>query len=502
MKKKYLVIIAPLIIISGLRAQGVWEPTAPMVYNRASLWCIEFADPYDGWIGSTFDGTARTRDEGQSYQRAFAGVRIAPCIKFLDYEHGWIGYDQLFFTIDGGRTWGQGEYEGCDIQGFCFIDDSIGWAAGYTAMMGIPEDPPPDQFGSISHTRDGGRNWTVQWEEADPGLEEISDICFADEEHGIATYNSNSLLITDNGGEDWDVIRDCPIGFECLAHVEGETFVGGGNDPNGNNPAFPVIIRSTDLGRNWEVVWENEDHQNRLVREITILDDEIGYANPMGAWLLRTEDGGRNWDEFPGPPDQRIEHMSFPTDWRGYVTIGSRDGDQVWRWTDTDRTVRLVMEEGWNMASINVDPLERAVDDVMRPLLRSETLIQMKDFAGHFLRPDQDFNNIPAPWSMEQGYMVKVERDIYLSIEGERIPPDTPIELVEGWQMVAYYPRQVVQARDALEGIRDILFLAKDDRGHFYIPEFGFGGMLPMREGEGYMLKMYEAARLVYQPDE
>ena len=161
----------------------------------------------------------------------------------------------------------------------------------------------------------------------------------------------------------------------------------------------------------------------------------------------------------------------------------------------TSRTLELSM--GWNMVSVNLQPNERDVTVLTQPLVEEELLLLMKDSDGNFYNPEFGFNNIPG-WFVEQGYLIKVSDDCELRLEGESVLSDDPIDLEEGWQIVSYYPRTEIEAMLALSGIREQLLIAKDVDGNFYIPAFNFSNMGDLCEGQGYQLKMDEAARLVY----
>ncbi len=162
----------------------------------------------------------------------------------------------------------------------------------------------------------------------------------------------------------------------------------------------------------------------------------------------------------------------------------------------TDRTLELDL--GWNLVSVNLDPDEHNVIELTRPLTDEDLLDLMKDGMGRFYNPEFNFNNIPG-WFAPQGYLIKVNEECQLTIEGTSVFPDDPIDLIDGWQMVSYYPRIDVEATVALSGIRDQLLIAKDGGGHFYVPEWDFSNMGDMSEGNGYMLKMDGEAELVYR---
>jgi hypothetical protein len=64
------------------------------------------------------------------------------------------------------------------------------------------------------------------------------------------------------------------------------------------------------------------------------------------------------------------------------------------------------------------------------------------------------------------------------------------IELVEGWNMIGYgcqYPRNV---EEALYDYVDDVYIAKDNNGSVYWPEFGFNGIGLLKKGYGYQINI------------
>ena len=165
----------------------------------------------------------------------------------------------------------------------------------------------------------------------------------------------------------------------------------------------------------------------------------------------------------------------------------------------SQRTIHFDM--GWNMVSTNVIPENDSIEVILAPLVADDLLLQFKDSFGRFYNPDWDFNNIPG-WNVAEGYQAKVLRDCDLLVSGEAVAWNTPIELIEGWQIVAYYPRDAVDAMLGFSGISDYLVLAKDAWGNFYKPEWEFSNMGDLREGQGYQVKITEPVDLVYVLEE
>ncbi len=161
----------------------------------------------------------------------------------------------------------------------------------------------------------------------------------------------------------------------------------------------------------------------------------------------------------------------------------------------------LELTNGWNMVSAYVQPDPDDVREITARLVEAGTLILMKNAIGQFYNPQFNFNNIPG-WRVEEGYMIKMDGADELTLSGMAVQWDEPIALDVGWQMISYYPREGVDAVLALSGIVDVLIMAKDSRGRFYNPQFNFSNMGDMIPGQGYLVKMDEAAELVYTVEE
>ncbi len=198
-----------------------------------------------------------------------------------------------------------------------------------------------------------------------------------------------------------------------------------------------------------------------------------------------------------GLPEERF-HGQFVIDHNGWgkQTIIPITLDVVMGPFRTIRTIQL--NRGWNLVSINLQPDIEDIPELTRPLVESGQLLFMKDGFGRFFSPARNFNNIPG-WSVSQGYLMKVRSDCSLDLQGITVMADDPIQLSEGWNMVAYYPRFPTPAEVALSGIEEHLIIAKDGYGGFYLPQYNFNNMSIMREGCGYKIKVDQDVELIYQ---
>jgi hypothetical protein len=156
------------------------------------------------------------------------------------------------------------------------------------------------------------------------------------------------------------------------------------------------------------------------------------------------------------------------------------------------------MVNGWNLVSLNIDPDDRSIVNITRPLVDAGTLAFLKDGIGRFYSPAQGFCNIPG-WQVSEGYLFKVNGPCELLVSGVTVAADQPIPLSRGWQAISYYPRDPVDARVALAGLGERLVIVKDGLGRFYLPAMGFSNLGNMVEGLGYLINVNEAVELVYQ---
>ncbi len=158
----------------------------------------------------------------------------------------------------------------------------------------------------------------------------------------------------------------------------------------------------------------------------------------------------------------------------------------------------IPMTEGWNLISSPLIPEDMDTREIFGDLLENENLIIVKDCAGRFSVGAAGQFWMLGDWLTGEGYLVKLERDDVLTIVGEPIDPDTPIELRQNWNIAAYYPEEQIDAITALSNIEEQLIIAKDGLGRFCKPEFNFSNMDELRQGRGYMVKVEEATELVW----
>ncbi len=201
-------------------------------------------------------------------------------------------------------------------------------------------------------------------------------------------------------------------------------------------------------------------------------------------------------------PDPEVEYLVQSIDPEGDRSFWSIPGR-----IDFPDTIRVQLEDGWNLISINVSPPQEFYrhDEERGPhvvyMLEQFRIEEFpgycidffKDGSGRFFSPEFGFFNIPF-WNSTEGYLAKMDGDFEAVWLGERIPANADIPLIRRWNMIAYYPTYELDASAhdyyVLSPIIDHVEVAKDGDGNFMLPAFNFSNMPPWRESQGYMVKV------------
>jgi len=307
-----------LLLIPAAISQGTWQRIA--VPTGQNLRSVCFADSLTGWIAGDSGTIIHTTDGGKnwSFQQSNTFNNIVH-IFFLNQNLGWavahnfssVPYGTLLLrTWDGGYNWTSHNYPAEDIFMNCvfYLDSLTGW------MGGSPH--------AIVRTVDGGYTWqdvtvdtsllaffpvlsikfyNYNWGYASGGLFEIAGVTWR----------------TSDGGDTWFAIdaTDAPADEIHEIHLfDSVTVMGAGGDPDFG---FGVgMIRTFDGGSNWE--YEEVGIQGNAF-DLDFRNDDEAWA-PLGsrAKLIYSLDGGDSWAEIATPESTMIFDMTFPDSLHGY----------------------------------------------------------------------------------------------------------------------------------------------------------------------------------------
>jgi photosystem II stability/assembly factor-like uncharacterized protein len=248
----------------------------------------------------------------------------------------------LSLIIFSAETYSQGTWERIDsptdqfLKSVYFVDSLYGWAAGYS--------------GTIIHTSDGGDSWIVQDSKTE---NEIVDVFFLNRNLGWASeWNYTNvpfgtiLLKTTNGGQDWfsEQYRDENIFITCILYLDSL------NGWMGGRPH--ALVRTIDGGVNWE-----QAHIDTMtfaffpVLNIQFYNSQYGYACggmfDIAGVIWRTINGGDSWtliDPLDAPPDEIWQMHFFDSlnvvgvggdpDEFGVGFIKTSDGGESWNYNE------------------------------------------------------------------------------------------------------------------------------------------------------------------------
>jgi len=157
----------------------------------------------------------------------------------------------------------------------------------------------------------------------------------------------------------------------------------------------------------------------------------------------------------------------------------------------------IPLPEGWFMFSTYVEPDDTDMSSVISPIVNNTTIV--KSYAGNVYWPIFGINTISG-LSNEEGYYIKMLEDDTLSIEGQLVDSDYPINMPQGWFITSYLHQEPADAELMMSPIIDNLTILKSYSGNVYWPMFGINSIENMNPGWGYYTKTDAAVTLSY-PD-
>jgi len=256
-------------------------------------WGLSFADTLHGWAvgGDIYPIIAATSDGGVTWKPQKSGVSPESVVglrdvEFVDRYKGWaVGTGNLILaTKDAGVTWKvqSAPVWGTDFHTVSFVNDLVGWAAGFQSGRG----------GVLLATADGVK-WTVRWEGTDGDY--LSDVAFVSAARGWAVgtdYGADPVVswlrATTDGGATWTTQAELPeeSSLNAVDFVDSQHgwAVGSGG----------VILVTGDGGVTWA---EQTRGDCSSLQDVTFVDGVTGWAVGLSGTCVATTTGG--W--APGP---------------------------------------------------------------------------------------------------------------------------------------------------------------------------------------------------------
>ena len=207
----------------------------------------------------------------------------------------------LFLTIElhpqDGWFWQNPLPAGNTLRDVCFVDENNGIAVG--------------EAGTIIHTSNGGENWTIQ---SSGTTLKLNGVYFVDDNNGwvvggdefskidsvaggteYSVIDSSVILHTSNAGLTW-VIQNCgstiPLNDVCF--LDNNIGVAVGGYYNGDN-SDGIILRTTDGGENWITQFIDTGPSYYYFSAVSLVDTNTAVVAGMNGRIFRTTNGGKNW---------------------------------------------------------------------------------------------------------------------------------------------------------------------------------------------------------------
>jgi|GEM_PF-696298 len=268
----------------------------------------------------------------------------------------------------------------------------------------------------------------------------------------------------------------------------------------------PCLFRGETNGweRQW---WDLSEWSDQMIRfrfryfefgafgrnDFVYLDD-LGPI-PVIDWEDILADGidALEWVDEENDADEGIEYYVRSIDAEGDASFWSAPAISG----EGPQGFQLNLISGWAMISSPIEPENPRLEDLFAGLIERENIVIFKDENGRFYNREFDFWGIEL-WDHLEGYFIKMSGIDSLFIAGERVPVDTPLELVRGWNLIPYYPEVDLPVEEAMESIADNVGIVKDDQGRFWYPAFDFNNMEDLQLGQGYAVRLSEQDRLIY----
>ena len=146
---------------------------------------------------------------------------------------------------------------------------------------------------------------------------------------------------------------------------------------------------------------------------------------------------------------------------------------------------------GWNWMSLNVQPDDFSVDNVMAKAADRAATVKAKSGYSEYIAEEGYWDGSLSTMNNLEMYAVQTHNAFTLSVTGHRVnPAETVITAKKGWNWIGFTPQQIMSVDDALAGLQPVDDdIIKGQRGVAYFDDYEWSGSLTtLVPGKGYKL--------------
>jgi len=310
-----------------------WSTWTPVYESAEAVYDIYWLDYSEGWV-ATEQGLRFTNNGGLTWDLILSAVPVQS-VFFLNSSEGWCGSNSFVYrTSDGGQTWDSVAVLGKIVK-IQFQTAQDGW------LIEWEERGFNYEAGRVFASHDSGASWTEQlFIGGDFGpYDHFVDMEMLDTQTGFVCSEYGYLSQTSDAGTTWTEI-DSLYGAQALEFVDQTTGWSVG--------WYGRIGHTEDGGLNWSGQLDGHPIRSSEWSDVQFLDTQIGFASGDKS-LLRTIDGGANWQQIPidMPPTEYggIAAMYFLDDQHGWIAWDKTGGWGAILYTDDGGQTTTVQED-------------------------------------------------------------------------------------------------------------------------------------------------------------
>ncbi len=319
---------------------------------------LKFFDENNGMVVDRMGAVLRTYNGGNNYtQISQPGAYILTGFHFTDSVTGYgVGANgRIMKTSNAGLNWTQMTSGITTSLSKIQFNGALGLAVGY--------------YGIILRTNNQGTNWTSQTSTTNNWLKNL----FIYNSSAAFVCGENQILKSSDGGMTW---QSKTVGMSldmlCIHTPNGGNVWAGGNK----------IFYSANGGENWVMQFTPE----QPINAIQFLSQSVGYAAGNSGYVIKTTNGGMNWNKLIIPYGGDLYAMNFLNENVGWIAgngtlLKTSTGGNVFI-----RTITSEMPEGYGLEQNYPNPFNSSSNVKFQIINYSRVSLKVYDILGKEVR--------------------------------------------------------------------------------------------------------------------